>query len=230
TRSGPTTGSSTVNWSVSGSGTNPASAADFAGGTLPSGTVTFAAGETTKTITVNVAGDTVAENTEGFTLTLASPTGATLGTATASGTITNDDGSTPPPTGGQVLTSSKWGDTLTGGAGADTLNAGQGPDQLTGNGGADRFVFANPVWNAGKITDFTPGTDKIDLRGIFDQAGYTGTDPIRDGWMTLQPGGGGTQVIVDMDGPNASGQWPITVTNLVGVTPGQLTSSDWIVQ
>jgi hypothetical protein len=39
---------------VTGSGANPANAADF-GGTLPSGTVSFAAGETSKTITVNVS-------------------------------------------------------------------------------------------------------------------------------------------------------------------------------
>jgi beta-glucanase (GH16 family)/Ca2+-binding RTX toxin-like protein len=235
TRTGDTAGTSTATWSVAGSGANPAAAADFAGGTLPSGTVTFAAGETSKTVVVNVAGDTVAEPDEAFTVTLAGPSsGTTLGTATATGTITDDDGGTtnpPPPSGsGQVLTSRTWGDTLTGGAGADTLNAGQGPDQLTGGGGADHFVFANPVWNAGRITDFTPGTDAIDLRGLFDQAGYTGTDPIADGWMRLQSGNGGTELIVDMDGPTASGQWPITLTTLVGVSPGQLGAADWIVQ
>jgi beta-glucanase (GH16 family) len=232
TRTGATTGTSTVNWTTAGSGSNAASGTDFTGGTLPGGTLTFAAGETTKTIVVNVAGDTTVEPTEAFTVTLSgASSGTTLGTATATGTITNDDGSTPPPTGsGQVINSSKYGDTLTGGTGADTLNAGQGPDQLTGNGGADRFVFADAPWNAGKVTDFTPGTDKIDLRGIFDDAGYTGTDPIRDGWLKLTPGNGGTQVIVDMDGPNASGQWPTTITTLVGVTPSQLGSADWIVQ
>ena len=41
---------------------NPATAADFAGGVFPTGTVSFAAGETSKTITVNVAGDTAGRN------------------------------------------------------------------------------------------------------------------------------------------------------------------------
>ncbi|MCR5879331.1 Calx-beta domain-containing protein [Phenylobacterium sp. J367] len=232
TRTGATSGTSSASWTVAGSGANPASADDFAGGALPSGTVTFGAGETSKTIVVNVAGDATAEPGETFTVTLASPSsGTTLGTATATGTITDDDDDAPPPSGaGQVFNSSQWGDTLTGTAGDDTLNAGQGPDRLTGAGGADHFVFANPVWNAGQITDFTPGTDKIDLRGLFDQAGYAGTNPVADGWLILQAANGGTQVIVDMDGPNANGDWPITVTTLVGVAPGQLGAGDWIVQ
>mgnify|MGYP003335659097 CR=1 FL=1 len=90
TRSGSTSGTSSANWQVTGSGTNPANAADF-GGTLPSGTVTFAAGETQKVITVNVSGDTTIEPDEGFTVTLSSPTNAAITTATATGTINNDD-------------------------------------------------------------------------------------------------------------------------------------------
>jgi hypothetical protein len=94
TREGLTTGTTTVNWgsrTVTGSGTNPANAADF-GGTLPSGQISFAAGETSKTLTVNVSGDTLAEPDEGFTVTLSGASGgATITTATANGTIRNDD-------------------------------------------------------------------------------------------------------------------------------------------
>ena len=49
------------------------------------------AGAATATITVNVAGDTVVELDESFTVTLSSPTGATITTAAASSTILNDD-------------------------------------------------------------------------------------------------------------------------------------------
>ena len=91
TRSGVTTGASSVNWAVTGSGAAPAMAADFVGGVLPSGTVSFAAGETSKTITVNVAGDTAVEADEGFTVTLSAPTGAGLNGASAIGNIFNDD-------------------------------------------------------------------------------------------------------------------------------------------
>ena len=97
TRSGNTAGASSASYAVTGSGANPATAADFAGGVFPTGTVSFAAGETSKTITVNVAGDTAVESNEGFTLTLSNPSaGTTIGTATATGTILNDDTAAGP--------------------------------------------------------------------------------------------------------------------------------------
>ncbi|CAH0274479.1 ExeM/NucH family extracellular endonuclease [Roseomonas sp. CECT 9278] len=70
--------------------TAPGGADDFAGPLT--GTVDFAAGETEKTITIAVAGDTLVEASEGFTVTLSDPTGgAVIGTASATGTIRNDD-------------------------------------------------------------------------------------------------------------------------------------------
>jgi hypothetical protein len=80
-----------VSWAVSGSGSAMAIAADFIGGTLPSGVLAFAAGETSKTITIDVAGDTAVEPDEGFAVTLSNPIGATVTTAVAAGLIRNDD-------------------------------------------------------------------------------------------------------------------------------------------
>ena len=81
----------TVDYAITGSGGNPANASDF-GGALPSGTVSFAAGETTKIITVYVSGDSTVELDEAFTVTLSNPSGnANITTATANGTIRNDD-------------------------------------------------------------------------------------------------------------------------------------------
>lgn len=92
TRTGNTTTTNTVNWVVTGTGTNPANATDFVGGVLPSGTVTFAANSTSQVITVSVNGDTTFEPNETFTVNLYNPNnGAALSTATATGTITNDD-------------------------------------------------------------------------------------------------------------------------------------------
>ncbi len=96
TRAVNTTGSNNVNWAVTGTGTNPANATDFVGGLLPSGTVSFAVGETSKVITVDVQGDTTVELNENFTVTLSNATnGATITTATATGTIQNDDVAIP---------------------------------------------------------------------------------------------------------------------------------------
>jgi hypothetical protein len=56
------------------------------------GTVTFAPGETTKTVTVQVSGDTTVEPDETFSVNLANVTGnATIADAQGVGTIVNDD-------------------------------------------------------------------------------------------------------------------------------------------
>ncbi|MGB7345287.1 MAG: Calx-beta domain-containing protein [Pirellulaceae bacterium] len=92
TRGGDTTGTASVNYVVTGSGTNAAAADDFAGAALPSGTVNFADGETSQTITINVAGDTVVEDDETFTVTLSGASSSlVIQTAAAIGTIRNDD-------------------------------------------------------------------------------------------------------------------------------------------
>jgi len=62
--------------------------------TAVSGTLTFRAGTTTATIEVPILDDGTGEETEAFTVTLGSPTGATLSDAAATGTIADDDGST----------------------------------------------------------------------------------------------------------------------------------------
>jgi hypothetical protein len=59
--------------------------------TATNGTLVFAAGETTTQVQVAVSGDFQDEPSEALTVTLAAPFNADLGTATATGTITNDD-------------------------------------------------------------------------------------------------------------------------------------------
>lgn len=96
TRSGDTTGTHTVAWMVAGTETTPADAGDFVGGTLPTDSLTFGTNETLKEITIDVRGDTIVEPDETFTVTLSNPTnGATVTTATGTGTILNDDDMTP---------------------------------------------------------------------------------------------------------------------------------------
>ena len=69
--------------------------------TAGNGTLTFSTGENSKTVTVTVTGDDADEPNETFTVTLSNAPGATLGDATGTGTITDDDG---PPTVTLVLT------------------------------------------------------------------------------------------------------------------------------
>jgi hypothetical protein len=65
--------------------------------TPTSGTLVFGPGQTSKSVVVPVRGDTEFEPDETFTLTLSNPVNATIGTATATGTITNDDAATANP-------------------------------------------------------------------------------------------------------------------------------------
>ena len=57
-----------------------------------SGTVKIPAGSPSATFAVSVVGDAIHENNETFTVTFSNPVNATLGTATATGTIIDDDG------------------------------------------------------------------------------------------------------------------------------------------
>ena len=70
------------------SGVTAESETDF---TAASGMLTFAANETSKTVSVATTADAADEENETFTLTLSSPTNATLGDATATGTINDDE-------------------------------------------------------------------------------------------------------------------------------------------
>ncbi len=100
THSGTSGGATTIDWAVTGSGANPAVAEDFAGGVLPSGTLSFAAGQTARTLTLPVAGDTLIEPDEGFTVTLSNPGADSIivaATAAAGGIIGNDDAASTDP-------------------------------------------------------------------------------------------------------------------------------------
>jgi hypothetical protein len=148
--------------------------------------------------------------------------------STAGGASGGGDGGGGGSTDGQVITSDQYGDTLVGGAGDDTLNAGQGPDVMSGNGGADHLVWNALPWRAGAVTDFTPGVDKLDLRPLFQQAGYSGADPIGDHRLEFRDDGhGGTAVYFDRDDPNG-GDWPFLITTLQGVAPAQIGAGDWL--
>lgn len=74
--------------------------------------------------------------------------------------------------GADTLIGGGGNDKLTGGIGNDRLMGGAGRDIMAGNDGADRFIFvaANQTGataaTADRITDFTHGTDRIDLHLI----------------------------------------------------------------
>jgi Ca2+-binding RTX toxin-like protein len=151
TRAGDLSVTHSVDWAVSGPAVG---GMDFVGGVLPTGTVSFAAGESSKEFVVNVAGDTLVEGNERFTVSLLNPgLGATIARPSVNATIRNDDASNGnnPLTGtpGQDYIDGLSGndsifglagtDLLLGRDGNDILDGGVGDDVMIGGAGNDRY-------------------------------------------------------------------------------------------
>jgi len=113
--------------------------------TAKSGTLTFAAGQTSKTISVNVSGDTLVETNETLTLNLSGASGATIADGSGTGTITNDDGTAP--TGGAAVdykVSDNWGAGFIG-----NMQVAAGETALKGwTVGFDAAFAITNIWNA----------------------------------------------------------------------------------
>ena len=123
-------------------------------------------------------------------------------------------------------------DVLTGDDGDDVLVGGAGKDKLPGGAGADRFVYQalsdSPV-GAGRdiITDFTPGTDVIDVSAIDANtkvAGQQGFTFIGDSAFGHQAGqlqysyiGNSTIVTGDVDG-NGTADFQIQLSGHLTLT------------
>jgi len=93
TRSGDTTGSSSVSFATA-DGTATTADGDYIS---VSGTVNFGTGVTQQTVMVTVNGDTTVELNETFTVNLSNPVDATIADGLGLGTITNDDTAPPAP-------------------------------------------------------------------------------------------------------------------------------------
>jgi len=80
----------TVQYATANGTSNPATAGtDYIA--VPATTLTFTPGQTSKTVTIEVKGDTVTEENETFFVNLSAPTNATIADGQGLGTITNDD-------------------------------------------------------------------------------------------------------------------------------------------
>jgi Ca2+-binding RTX toxin-like protein len=121
------------------------------------------------------------------------------------------------------------GSVLSGGGGGDILHAGAGADTLTGGAGADVFEVSKIATAPGHVTDFTLGSDVLDMRGLFVAAGYQGTNPLADGHLAFQGDGlGNTRVLFDADGSSGAGA-AVLVTTLDHVAATALSPGvDWV--
>ncbi|WP_416547578.1 Calx-beta domain-containing protein [Limnohabitans sp. DCL3] len=87
-RTGDATGSSVVQYAVVGGA--GVSSEDYQGA-LPSGNLTFTSGQTSERVTLLVNGDRIGEANEPYTLTLSNPEYGSVGNASATITVANDD-------------------------------------------------------------------------------------------------------------------------------------------
>jgi Ca2+-binding RTX toxin-like protein len=204
-RSGDTSGSSTAAWSVAGSGSSPANAADFSGGVLPSGTVTFTPGQTTQTLTINVAADSAPEADEGFTVTLSTPNGARLDPAAsgASGLIRNDDATPLPPPALRITASN---------ADRPEGNGGTTPFTFTVSRSGDRSGVSTAQW-----TVSSTGRDRVDGR---DFAG----NRLPSGTVRFLPGESTRTISVNVRGDllqEPDERFAVSLGNPIGATLNQ---------
>ena len=126
-----------------------------------------------------------------------------------------------------IITSNDFVSTLNGAAGNDTLITGRNANILTGGLGADIYKFLYVPWNnSGHITDFALGTDRLDFSALFGAVGYSGSNPIADGYIRLQSdGAGGTRVLFDSDGLGTGNPWAVLFTTLDNLSPVGITAT-----
>ncbi|MDY3557767.1 autotransporter-associated beta strand repeat-containing protein [Gemmata sp. JC673] len=148
-----------------------------------SGTLTFAPGETSKTITVLVNGDTLAEANETFAVVLSNPVNATLFGLRGIGTIINDDTATSTvvsvSSGGGTAGTVRLVDPVTGAPGQEVVAfAGFGGEirvasgDVNGDGRSDTVTGAGAGAPGGHVKVFSP--DGTLIRSFLAFDGFTG--------------------------------------------------------
>jgi Ca2+-binding RTX toxin-like protein len=126
--------------------------------------------------------------------------------------------------GNDTLLGGDGNDSLLGGNGNDILVGGGGNDSLTGGNGNDQFVyqaFSDRGTVGDTITDFKTSQDQLVLTDLFQSLGYSGSNPIADGYLKFTQMGANTQVQIDQDGLMGGSNFNTLVT-LNNVNTGSL--------
>ncbi|KAA2237127.1 family 16 glycosylhydrolase [Salinarimonas soli] len=130
---------------------------------------------------------------------------------------------------GNVIFANGTGSTIDAGAGDDDLFAGKGADILTGGEGQDRFIMRDVDTAPDHITDFQVGVDMLDLRQLFAEIGYRGSDPVGDKHLIVQGNDkGGTDVLFDWDGAGDAAAKTIVTLDHVRPDALHLQADIWV--
>lgn len=154
----------------------------------------------------------------------------------AAGTGTRGDAAGDRLNGIENLRGSAYADVLVGNAGANRFEAGAGADTLTGNAGADTFVWqqlwegSRVVASSDRITDFAPGSDRIDVAAIDAAPAVTGNQAFA--WIGTAAFGAtgpqarysvaGGETVVAFDTGDGAADLVIRLTGTLTLTAGDL--------
>ncbi|RON49096.1 type I secretion target [Pseudomonas frederiksbergensis] len=114
-----------------------------------------------------------------------------------------------------VINGGLGNDTLNGGGGDDILIGGLGNNTLTGGAGADTFQWLAGNSGHDVVTDFTPGTDKLDLSQLLQ--GENGTTASLDDYLHFTVTGSGASLVTSIDVSAMAGATPTQTIDLAGV-------------
>jgi VCBS repeat-containing protein len=114
-----------------------------------------------------------------------------------------------------VINGGLGNDFLNGGAGDDLLIGGMGNNTLTGGAGADTFQWLKGNSGHDLITDFTPGTDKLDLSQLLQ--GENASTASLDDYLHFTVSGSGASVMTSIDVSAMAGATPNQTIDLAGV-------------
>jgi Ca2+-binding RTX toxin-like protein len=135
------------------------------------------------------------------------------------------------PSGPGTVNGTAGNDSLVASASGSVITGGQGKDSITLGAGVDTVVFgADLLPDVTLHSDFIhgfqvgPGGDRLDISGLLATVGYTGDDPIADGYLRLTADGTRTTVLFDANGPGGAGAR--YMAKLDGVAPGDFSVED----
>ncbi|WP_433886457.1 retention module-containing protein [Pseudomonas vranovensis] len=118
-----------------------------------------------------------------------------------------------------VLNGGLGNDTLIGGGGDDVLIGGPGNNTLTGGTGSDTFLYQQGNTGHDVVTDFTPGTDRLDLSQLLQ--GENATTASLDDYLHFKVTGSGASVVSTIEVSSVAGAAPTQTIDLAGVNLAQ---------
>ncbi|WP_025805134.1 retention module-containing protein [Pseudomonas chlororaphis] len=114
-----------------------------------------------------------------------------------------------------IITGGLGNDVLNGGGGDDLLIGGLGNNSLSGGSGSDTFQWQQGNSGHDLITDFTPGTDKLDLSQLLQ--GENASSASLDDYLHFTVTGSGPSLVTSIDVSAAAGATPSQTIDLAGV-------------